>query len=222
MSFTFETTGIFVGALLTIAIFSFLYKENPLYRFAEHLVVGATVGIGVVYTVNNMVIPYVWQPYLKPIFTGNFGDVQWWITFPFVIGLGWLTRFHPQHSWLSRYPIAFTMGLSSGMGIPLTVKSSILVQLRSTMSPLYAIAKGGGIDWLPTMNAIIIFVGVLSVLLYFYFSKPHKGVYGRFTSLGIWILMISFGASFGFTVMARVSLLIGRLQFLFGDWLHII
>jgi hypothetical protein len=35
-------------------------------------------------------------------------------------------------------------------------------------------------------------------------------------------LMISFGASFGYTVMARISLLIGRLEFLLKDWLHII
>ena len=34
--------------------------------------------------------------------------------------------------------------------------------------------------------------------------------------------MISFGASFGYTVMARVSLLLGRFQFLLGDWLHLV
>jgi hypothetical protein len=30
--------------------------------------------------------------------------------------------------------------------------------------------------------------------------------------------MISFGASFGYTIMGRVSLLIGRLDFLYNDW----
>jgi hypothetical protein len=34
--------------------------------------------------------------------------------------------------------------------------------------------------------------------------------------------MIAFGASFGYTVMARVSLLIARVQFLLRDWLHIL
>jgi hypothetical protein len=33
--------------------------------------------------------------------------------------------------------------------------------------------------------------------------------------------MISFGAHFGYTVMARLSLLIGRVQFLTVDWLGI-
>jgi hypothetical protein len=34
--------------------------------------------------------------------------------------------------------------------------------------------------------------------------------------------MITFGASFGYTVMSRMSLLIGRIDFLFGDWLGMI
>jgi hypothetical protein len=33
--------------------------------------------------------------------------------------------------------------------------------------------------------------------------------------------MVAFGAAFGYTVMARISLLIGRMQFLLGDWLHL-
>ena len=36
---------------------------------------------------------------------------------------------------------------------------------------------------------------------------------------GIYLLMISFGASFGYTVMGRLSLLIGRVRFLLFDWL---
>jgi len=50
----------------------------------------------------------------------------------------------------------------------------------------------------------------------------HKGVVGKTATLGIWIIMVGFGASFGYTVMARVSLLIGRIQYLLGDWLHLV
>jgi hypothetical protein len=34
--------------------------------------------------------------------------------------------------------------------------------------------------------------------------------------------MLTFGASFGYTVMGRISLLVGRLTFLFHDWLGLI
>jgi hypothetical protein len=59
-------------------------------------------------------------------------------------------------------------------------------------------------------NSLVILVGTITGLLYFYFSKEHKGVFGKVTRTGIYFLMISFGASFGFAVMGRISLLIGR------------
>jgi hypothetical protein len=62
----------------------------------------------------------------------------------------------------------------------------------------------------------------VSTLIYFYFSKPHKGVLGGIATLGIWFIMVSFGAHFGYTVMARVSLLIGRVQFLVITWLGLV
>jgi hypothetical protein len=61
-----------------------------------------------------------------------------------------------------------------------------------------------------------------SWLVYFFFSKEHKGVFGGTAKVGIFFLMVTFGASFGYTVMSRMSLLIGRIDFLFGDWLGLI
>jgi hypothetical protein len=40
--------GVWVGALLTLFIFSFLYKDNPLYKLAEHLFVGISAGYYIV------------------------------------------------------------------------------------------------------------------------------------------------------------------------------
>ena len=68
----------------------------------------------------------------------------------------------------------------------------------------------------------VIFVGVICGLVYFFFSKEHTGLFGKASRLGIWILMLTFGASFGYTVMGRISLLVGRITFLFRDWLNII
>lgn len=79
-----------------------------------------------------------------------------------------------------------------------------------------------GTQWSTIINAILLALGVLTGLVYFFFSKEHTGlVFGGMARLGIWFLMISFGSSFGYTIMARMSLLIGRMQFLMGDWLHL-
>jgi hypothetical protein len=69
---------------------------------------------------------------------------------------------------------------------------------------------------------VVILIGVISTLIYFFFSRERKGIIKPTASLGVIFIMLGFGASFGYTVMARISLLIGRLQFLLGDWLGII
>ena len=43
MSFM-EGFQIWLMAFFTLAIFSFLYRDNPIYRFAEHLFAGLSAG----------------------------------------------------------------------------------------------------------------------------------------------------------------------------------
>jgi len=196
-----ETIGIWIAAFLTLCMFSFLYKDNPFYKFAEHLFVGVSMGYYIPYTFYNAFLPYAYEPlFLKK---------DYLLIIPFIIGILYWFRFSSKFSWISRYPIAFSMGMV-GMGVPMSMHASVLVQMRTMMLPLNNI------------NIILIFIGTISILLYFFFSKSHEGVYGRFTSIGIWFMMVGFGASFGYTVMARISLLIGRIQFLLGDWLGLI
>jgi hypothetical protein len=125
-----------------------------------------------------------------------------------------LLRFSNKLSWLSRWSFAFVVGLGAGITIPNFIHAFILKQL--TFGSLIA----GSLP--DSINNFLILLGVVSVLIYFFFSLEHKGVLGGVSKIGVWFLMIAFGASFGFTVMARMSLLIGRIQFLIRDWLGII
>ncbi|MCK5331304.1 MAG: hypothetical protein KAK01_07850, partial [Candidatus Marinimicrobia bacterium] len=75
--------------------------------------------------------------------------------------------------------------------------------------------------WDSLLNLILI-LGVLAGLVYFFFSVEHKGFVGKTAKVGIWVLMITFGAAFGYTVMGRIALLAIRLEFLFDDWLWLI
>ncbi len=198
---SFEAISNLVAAFLTLCIFSFLYKDNPFYKFAEHLLVGVSMGYAIPLLYENAFIPFVY----RPVFFEN----KFFLIIPAVMGILYIFRFTKNLSWLSRYPIVFTMGIV-GMSVPMSMHSSVLVQMRNAMIPL------------DNINSILIFVGTMTILMYFFFSKQHKGVYGKVTNIGIWFMMIGFGASFGYTVMARISLLIGRIQFLLGDWLGLI
>lgn len=205
-----DTIGIWVAAIFTIGIYSFLYKENPLYRLAEHLVVGISTGYLITLSYTRVISPRL----VDPLTNGE--PNAWVLIIPAVLGLLYITRFFPNVAWLSRYPMAFVMGASMGVGFPLSMKASVLRQLEATIIPLYQ----PGTPWDVALGNIVIVLGTLAALIYFFFSKPHKGpFFGGGSKIGIWIIMIGFGATFGFTVMGRISLLIGRIQFLLYEWL---
>ena len=102
------------------------------------------------------------------------------------------------------------------------LRSDFLDQIRSTvLIPVIAMGDGG-FSLGGTISNIVTLVGVVCGLIYFFFSKEHKGTFGGASKLGIWVLMVTFGASFGYTVMARISLLTGRVLFLIDDWLGLV
>lgn len=62
------------------------------------------------------------------------------------------------------------------------------------------------------LSNLLVLIGVCTGVFYFFFSKKHTGALGVASKVGIAFLMMSFGASFGYTVMGRISLAIGRFQ----------
>ena len=202
--------GGWVAAGLTFFIFSFLYKDNPLFKLAEHLYVGISVGYTVVKG-YELVIRLIYHPITE--------QGQWSRLIPVGIGVLILARYVPKIAWLSRIAFAFIVGVGSGLAIPRLISSFVLKQVEDTVRPLITLVEGGTLrptfdllDHNSSLNSVVILVGVMSVLFYFFFSIEHRGP-GRVTArTGIVFLMISFGAAFGYTTMARMSLLIGRFR----------
>jgi len=97
------------------------------------------------------------------------------------------------------------------------LQGEVVPQMGDTMLRLL---PGAGTTTMDAVSNVIIFVGVLSVLIYFFFSTEHRGFVGGVSRLGIWFLMLGFGASFGYTVMGRISLLIGRVNYLWMEWIQ--
>ena len=137
---------------------------------------------------------------------------------PVILGIFMVMRISTRLAWLSRWSFAFVVGLGAGLTIPNYIHTFILRQIEPSMRPLF----GGNETVFASVNGIFILVGVVTVLLYFFFSIEHKGPVGVASKIGIYFLRVSFGASFGYTVMGRMSLLIGRMIFLLRDWLGVL
>lgn len=202
---TFSIFEIWIISFFTLALFSFMYKDNPIYRITEHIFAGLTAGYQVGLIWDTIILQQLWHPMLGG---------RWWLFIPGILGFLMFTRFSQKYSWISRISLAFVMGVTAGIFLISQLHGLVLPQMKDTMLPLW---NGDGFG--QAFLAIVIIVGVISTLIYFYFSHEHKGALGVTAKVGIWFIMISFGAHFGYTVMGRVSLLIGRVQFLVQDWI---
>ncbi len=208
----FNIVWTLLAGLVTLAIYSFLYRDNPFYKMAEHLAVGISVGFIIITYYNNIFLPKIWDNIL---YQGKYDYL-----IPLIFGILLFTRFTPKHGWLSRWSLAFLLGASSGLSIPATLEGRILQQTEGTVRSLVALDPNGTFtsNLGASIGAIFLVVGTLACLVFFLFSVEHKGAVGRFAYFGRLCIMAGFGASFGYTVMARVSLLIGRVQFLTRDF----
>lgn len=191
-----------VAALVTIGAFSYLFKENGLYRAIEHIYVGAAAGYTITIGYQNLVTK-AWQPMVE--------NGHYTVIIPVLLGLMLFgPYFGSSLSWTRRYPLSFIIGVGAGITIRSAIIEQFTKQLASTALPLNSIKN------------IVIVVGVLGTLSYFFFTLKPSPVLTGASNFGKWVIMITFGAAFGNAIMGRVSLIIGRVQFMFGEWMHLI
>ena len=218
--------SVWLGAFLTLCVFSFLYKDNPFYRFAEHLFVGVSAGYYIILNFWTVIVPNLWEPLqhtfanaggpagMTSLFLPRLGDYRIFLIIPGALGLLLFTRLFGKIGWLSRWALAVIIGVYAGIRTTGAAQADFVAQVQGSLQPLWVAGNLGA-----SLNAIVFAVGLVTSLLFFFYSREHKGGLGVASKLGIFFLMVSFGAGYGYTVMSRISLLIGRFQFLLEDWL---
>lgn len=215
-----EIIGAWVSIFLTLCIFSYLYGDNPVYKFAEHLFLGVSIGVATVQQYYNALEPNM----LNRLFTGDLATVRWLSIIPLalVILLFMKVLGGKQFSWLARIPIAFLVAAFAGVKLTGEANGNLMRQVAESMPDLtvvhaeYGWLSDHNADYAGVLSSIFLVLGLVACLLHFYFSAPHNRVMRGVSRFGVLVLMLSFGASFGYTVMGRISLAIGRFQELLG------
>ncbi|RLI10741.1 hypothetical protein DRO42_00165 [Candidatus Bathyarchaeota archaeon] len=181
-----------------LMIYSYpLYKENIVFRWAEHTYIAVMLAVNLVMMVTN-VNRIAIQPMLQ-------GQIHYII--PIILGLAMYTLLVADYRWISRYPIAVLVGAGFGLGMRGVLIPNLLDQVVSTITPP---AGGAAMDW---FNFIYIAIGTICAVSYFLLTYEHTGALRYPTRLGRWFIMIGLGAYFGNTVLFRLSMLSGRAQF---------
>ena len=270
-----DIVGAWVSIFLTLCILSFLYEDNPVYKLAEHLFLGVSIGISVCEQYYGV---------FKPNLIDKLADGKLLSIIPLVMllmllfkGVAGFSTALQKHAWVARIPIAFMVAAYAGVKLTGEANANLMTQVAQTMPNLAESWTANGLwswqnDGAGVISDLLLVLGLIACLAHFYFSKVPdsavrhggKAALGAFvviTGVGIamlggvmegagvgarllvavllglcaaapflafsrfkpWVsrfgvltLMLSFGASFGYTVMGRISLAIGRAQEMLG------
>ena len=205
-----------------------MYRDNPFYKVAESTVVGVSAAYYMVVgfwstLVPNLfakLMPGVIQQWAMPGLSPEIEPTGIYYIVPLILGIMLLMRLVPSMSWISLWPLAFIIGTTAGLRMIAYLEADFLSQIENSFVPLIVFTETGIDYWQSFQNTFMI-VSILSCLVYFFFSIEHKGAVAGVSKFGIWILMMTFGAMFGMTVMGRIALLAIRLEFLFREWMNI-
>ena len=208
-----QIVGAWISIFLTLCIFSYLYDDNPVYKLAEHLFLGISIGISVV---------EMYYGTLGPNLVDKLLEGRLWSLFPLLlVVLLFMKVVNQQVAWLARIPIAFIVAAYAGVKLTGEANSNLMTQVAQTMPDLRQLYTDHGIwswsaDGAGVFSGLFLVIGLIACLLHFYFSSRHQGPMKYISRFGVLVLMLSFGASFGYTVMGRISLCIGRVQEMLG------
>ncbi len=221
-----EMLGVWVGAILTLVVYSYLLGDNPLYRLAEHIFVGTAFAYVAVLAYQQILRPQLFEPLVQSPADNRL------LFIPLTLSLLLLLRALPQKHDLSRaigkwgnVSLAYLFGVGAALAISGAILGTFIPQMKAAMVSLsFRQYPSDFID-----NFILV-IGTISVLLYFRFNTaaPFSNdednttrasrVTERIVRYGAWLgrimLMVTLGAVFASMMMSRVTLLIERVRFL--------
>jgi len=198
-----EQWGNIATSICIIMAWSYLYKgENPLYTFAEHILVGIATAYGIAYT---------WEVELKPrVMNDIVAKGKWSLLIPAVLGLLIYMWFRKGHEWIARITMGFWIGYGAGYGLAYSPPVFLKQIFDSFIN-------------LRTIDNIIYFVVVITALCYFMFTiKKDRGLLKEASQFGRYALMVAFGSAYGSITMAYLSLIIGQVSIILKDTLHLV
>ncbi|PUA33648.1 MAG: hypothetical protein B7O98_04350 [Zestosphaera tikiterensis] len=210
---SWEVLGAWLGAALVVWIYSFVYRDNVFYKFAEHLFVGVAAGYSI-----SLALDSLNRVAIKPLSTNP--AVSWHYVIAIILGLLMFMKYSKKYYWLARYGVGVNIAVGTALALRTTPMANIVRQITATILPLWTP------DPVTTLNNWLLVLITLGGLTYFLFTifpkKPEAGkpslpyyVYRVLYTIGIYGMMVGFGALFANTIMTRVGFLISiYLQYL--------
>lgn len=207
--------GGIVASLLTIMVFSYLLGANPLWRIAQSLLVGVSVGYVSLVILTQVVAPQVARVIQPP--EGTTTTDRLLAAVPVALGLLLLLRVAYPGAWPASFGLNLVVVVGSTLALGGALAGTLIPQALDTMRLMdFGQTDAAGIAAMA--GNIVLVAGVVCALAYFAFGAKANGT--RFAPIrqvsvvGRWVLVVAFGAILGSLATTFYFALIERLDFL--------
>jgi hypothetical protein len=206
-----EAAGLVVGAILTLLVFSYLLGDNPLYRLALHLFVGALVGYSLGVVLRDVLLGMV----LAQLLTNPLAVVV-----PLVLGILLLFKGFPRQAYAGNFSVAYLVGVGTAVALSGALLGTLVPQIGATgraLSPASLASSRGGL-----LDGLLIVVGTTCTLMASAFvARKRQGLAGAWAQIvrlaagvGRIFIIFALGVAFAGALTASLSIFIGRIQYL--------
>ncbi len=205
-----QAVGMWVAAILTLMVYSFLIADNPLFRLAEHLLVGTALGYAALVVIERVLLPSLRRATVPDLGVTAAGRLM--TALGLILGLlllFWLVR---PTRWLATWPLAIVLGVGAALAVGGALVGTLIPQVGASFLPL----RGPGL-----LDNVLIVVIVITGLCYFFFAMRPDRPMGRLVRgagrFGRWSMMVALGAFLGSRAVSLLTAVVERFQFL-GQW----
>jgi len=209
-----------ISFIITVLILSYLIGDNPLFRAAVYVFVGAAAGYVAAVAWNEVINPALVQPvWSGTIFTD---PTQIVLVIPLLGSALLLFKLSRRLSHLGQLPMAYLVGVGAAVTIGGAVMGTLFPQISATLDGFDLISAGtsGADTAFKFLNGIAVLVGVIGTLVYFHFGATQKadGSVRRNILVNIlsWVgrvyIAVTFGVLFAGVYMAALTALIERMD----------
>ncbi len=200
-------TGL-VSFLLTVMVFSYLWKDNALFRLAVYLFVGVSAGYVGAVVCRQVLLPRLILPLLE-------GDIL--AVFPLLLGLALLGKLSRRTAAFGNPSLALMVGVGAAVAVGGAILGTLIPQVQATinnfeLNPARSISE-------QILDASTFLIGTVTTLVYFHYGArpgaqgPQRG---RLVTVLGWVgqifVAITFGVIFAGVYAAALTALIERLS----------
>jgi hypothetical protein len=207
--------GGIVASLLTLMVFSYLLGANPLWRIAQSLLVGVSVGYVSLVVLTQVVAPQVGRVIQPP--EGAVPSDRLLAAVPVAFGLLLLLRIAYPGAWPASFGLNLVVVVGASLALGGALAGAIVPQALDTIRLLdFTKLDAAGIAAIA--GNIVLVIGVVCALAYFAFGARANGTrlspVREMSVVGRWVLVLAFGAILGSLATAFYAALIDRLGFI--------